>query len=237
MFEFSWWVTAIALLIGCGVQTALGFGMAIVAAPIIVIFKPDWVPVVLTITALMLSIGNSWHLRTNIDWKALGPSFVTRLPGTVIGAWLLTQLSIQSLQLSVAAIVLFAVFVTAWGKPFKSTPTRLGIAGFISGVMGTTTSIGGPPMALIMQHGHSMMVRANLAIYFTYSCITALVSYVWIGRLDWTITIESLSFLPFAALGFWVGKQLQGQADKSYRPLILVMCSLSAVIAIYASFA
>lgn len=232
MFDISWWVAAVALAAGCFIQTALGFGMAVLAAPIIVIINPQWVPVALTVTALALSLMNSWHHKRDIEWRAMATPMLTRLPGTILGAWILTRLPVTALQILVAGSVFIAVLVTAFGRAFKATPTRLGIAGFFSGLMGTTTSIGGPPMALVLQHGVASATRANLAIYFTYSCILSLTSYQLVGLLTPELWLQCLSFLPAALIGFFAGRLAHGWVDTRFRPLLLVLCSLSAAMAL-----
>ncbi len=232
MFDLAWWIAALSLAAGCFIQTALGFGMAVLAAPIIVLVRPEWVPVALTVTALSLSLMNSWHHRVGIQWRTMAVPFITRLPGTAIGAWILTLLPVAALQILVAASVFIAVLVTAFGRAFQATPTRLGAAGFISGIMGTTTSIGGPPMALVMQHGPANTTRANLSIYFTYSCILSLVSYQAVGILTPQLWLESLSFLPAALFGFFLGRLAHDWVDTRFRPLLLVLCSLSAAMAL-----
>jgi len=143
--EAGWWYCALALLAGCVVQTAVGFGMALIAAPIIVMIKPEWVPYVLSMTALILSIKNAVNQRSDIQWRVLMPALITRIPGTMVGTWVLLSISLMWLQFIVAVTVLLAIFVTARMKPFASTPMNMGIAGFCSGITGTTTSIGGPP--------------------------------------------------------------------------------------------
>lgn len=232
MFDFSWWLAALALAAGCLIQTALGFGMAVLAAPIIVLVRPEWVPVVLTVTALSLSLMNVWHLRRGIQARAMMAPILTRIPGTLVGAWILVQLPVQALQILVALSVLVAVLVSAFGRAFEATPTRLGLAGFVSGIMGTTTSIGGPPMALVMQHGPAGTTRANLALYFTYSCVLSLVSYQFAGLLTPQLWLESLSFVPAALLGFALGRLGQAWVDDRFRPLLLILCSLSACLAL-----
>ncbi|GGX74631.1 sulfite exporter TauE/SafE family protein [Saccharospirillum salsuginis] len=232
MLDITWWATALALAAGCFIQTALGFGMAVLAAPIIVIIRPEWVPVALTVTALSLSLMNSWHHKSDIDWRAMAAPMITRLPGTILGAWILTLLPVAALQILVAGCVFIAVLVTAFGRAFDATPTRLGIAGFFSGLMGTTTSIGGPPMALVMQHGLASATRANLSVYFTYSCILSLISYQLVGLLTPELWLQSLSFLPAALLGFFAGRLAHDWVDTRFRPLLLVLCSISAVMAL-----
>lgn len=232
MFDLTWWLAALALAAGCLIQTALGFGMAVLAAPIIVVLRPQWVPVVLTVTALVLSLMNVWHLRRDIQIRAMLAPIITRIPGTLIGTWILLQLPVQALQLLVAAAVLLAVMVSAFGRAFEATPTRLGLAGFVSGIMGTTTSIGGPPMALVMQHGQARTTRANLALYFAYSCVLSLLSYQFSGLLTATLWLESLSFIPAALVGFALGRLGQNWVDDRFRPLLLILCSISAGLAV-----
>ena len=232
MFDIYWWLTAITLFFGCAVQTALGFGMAVVAAPLIVLFKPQWVPFVITIVALILSLKNAWHLRAGIQWRHISSAMVSRIPGTMLGAWILATIPVQVLQVTIAGMVFVAIFITAFARPFAATPLNLGIAGFFSGITGTTTSIGGPPMVLVMQHGSGNTTRANLAVYFVYSCVTSLVSYQLLGLLTLEIWLVGLSFLPFALAGYFLGQYSQGWVDQRFRPLILVLCSISATIAL-----
>lgn len=232
MFDLLWWLAALALAAGCLIQTALGFGMAVLAAPIIVVLRPQWVPVVLTVTALVLSLMNLWHLRRDVQIRTMLAPIMTRIPGTLIGAWILLHLPVQALQLLVALAVLLAVLVSALGRAFEATPVRLGLAGFVSGIMGTTTSIGGPPMALVMQHGQARTTRANLSLYFAYSCILSLLSYQATGLMSARLWLESLSFVPAALIGFALGRLCQNWVDDRFRPLLLILCSISAGLAL-----
>ena len=231
-FDLVWWASAAIIFAGCLVQTAAGFGLALVAAPVVVLLRPEWVPVVLTFSALVLSLLNAWNLRRAVQWRAMALPMITRIPGTVLGAWILTLLDATALQLLVAALVLLAVAISLFGKAFEATPMRLGIAGFASGITGTTTSIGGPPMALVMQHGAPDTVRANLSLYFTYSCALALASYWLIGRLDARLTLVSLSFMPGVVLGFALGRSARAWVAARFRPVLLVLCSAAALVAI-----
>ncbi len=233
MFDTIWWISASVLFIGCAVQTALGFGMAIIAAPIIVIFRPEWVPAILTIIAFFVSGQNALSQRVHIQWQSILPPMISRIPGTFIGAWILTQVPAQGLQLMVAGMVFIAIFITAFAKPFAATRRNLSVAGFISGFTGSTTSIGGPPMALVMQHGKSHNTRANLSVYFTYGCVLSLASYQLLGIMTADIWLAGLSFIPVAIAGYIVGSFGRGWVDSRFRPILLVICSISALVALY----
>lgn len=226
--ETSWWYCALALLVGCVIQTAMGFGLALVSAPVIVMIKPEWVPYVLSITTLILSVKNTFNQRADIQWRVLMPAIFTRIPGTMVGTWILLSISLMWLQLIVAITVLAAIYVTSRMQPFASTSLNMGVAGFFSGITGTTTSIGGPPMALVMQHSEGRHTRANLSIYFLYSSALSLLFYSGSGLMNEELWFASLSMLPIAILGFVAGKRLQNRADKRFRPLLLGICGVSA---------
>lgn len=207
--------------------------MAVVAAPFIVLVKPEWVPVVLAVTALPLSGINAWNQRDALNYQNMTIPMATRLFGTVCGAWLLLQLNVFWLQVAVAVSVLIAVAFTMRSVYFEATPYRLGWAGFLSGFMGTTTAIGGPPMAIVMQHGEPRTVRANLSLYFAYSCLISIISYVVVGIMTWRLFLESISFLPCVVIGFIVGLRARSYMDgNKYRPVLLGICTSAAVLAL-----
>ncbi len=228
-----WWAATAVIALGCTVQTAMGFGLALVAAPLLVLWEPAWVPAVVTCAALQLSLLNTVRLHASVAWRSMLLPMLTRIPGTLAGAWLLTRLDTAALQLMVAVMVLAGVAVSAIGKAFEPTLLRLGLAGLASGFTGTTTSIGGPPMALVLQHGSAESIRANLSFYFVYSCVLSLASYRIVGRFDNTLVVAGLLQLPAVVLGFALGRRLRHWADGRFRPFLLVLCSLSAVVAMF----
>jgi len=228
-----WLVSLTVVMLGCAVQTALGFGMAVIAAPLLMLVRPDWVPYVLTSTALFLSLMNVWHLRLHLNCKSMLPAIISRIPGTIVGVWLLLVTHVLWLQVFVAASVLVAVVVSLFAIHFQSTPWRLAWAGFFSGLMGTATAIGGPPLALVMQFGEPRTVRANLSFYFSYSCVLSMVSYVLGGLLSWRTVLVCATFVPAALVGFVIGLRLQGWVDKKrFRPILLGLCGVSSGVAL-----
>ncbi len=226
-------LSAAVLLLGCCIQTAMGFGMAVLAAPIIMLIEPAWVPYVLTSTALFLSVMNAWHQRKNIQISLIAPAMLTRIPGTVLGVWVLMAVSVAWLHVIVASAVLVAVVVSLINVRFDATRSRLSWAGFASGFMGTTTSIGGPPLALVMQYGAPDRVRGNLGLYFAYSCILSLLSYWVSGLLTKDSLMLCLSFCPVAIMGFVLGLRMQRWVNQErFRGLLLSLCSVAAIVAL-----
>lgn len=86
-------------------------------------------------------------------------------------------------------------------------------------------------MALVMQHGHPVTVRANLSMYFAFSVLVSIISYAVAGILTREILLVSLSFLPCPLLGFALGVRSRAYVDKGkFRFVLLAICSLAAVI-------
>lgn len=206
--------------------------MAVVAAPVIVLARPEWVPYVLVMTALPLSLLNTWHQRAGLCVRDMIVPMVTRVPGTLIGAWILLHIDVFWLQIAVSASVLLAVLASVRSVHFEATPVRLGWAGLLGGFMGTTTSVGGPPMALVMQHGDPLSVRANLSLYFTFGVTLSLLSYGAAGLLDGEVLLAGLSFLPCALAGFVLGAHTRRYVDAGrFRAVLLWICGAAALIA------
>ena len=88
-------------------------------------------------------------------------------------------------------------------------------------------------MAIVMQHGEPRTVRANLSLYFTYSCTISIISYVVVGVMTWRLFLESISFLPCVIIGFALGLRTRRIMDGSkYRPVLLGICTVAAVLAL-----
>ena len=230
-FDIYWFICAAALLLGCTLQAAIGFGMALISAPIIVMVKPQWVPYIMAVMAMTVSLNTCWDQRTDIQWRNMFSPMLARIPGTILGTWLLVVMTLQHLQIAVALMVMASVFITMRLKPFPATSTNLGIAGFVSGVTGTTTSIGGPPIALVMQHSDGATARANLSL-FVYSCIISIAGYHMAGLMTLHTWLVGFSLVPMAFIGFWAGKRIQKYVDTRFRPILLTMCTLSALVAL-----
>ena len=232
MFDLIWWVIAALLIVGCIVQTALGFGFALLAAPVAVLLRPEWMPVLLTLVGLVLERTQPVATASQGAVARHGVAADRASAGHRGGRVDLAVASVGAVQAMIAGMVLLAVVMSRFGRKYEATPLRLGLAGFASGVAGTTTAIGGPPMVIVMQHGAPDTVRANLAWFFVCSSVFSLVSYTFIGRLDASQAMVYLSFVPVAVVGYWLGRPVGRRVGERFRPLVLGVCVVSAVIAL-----
>ncbi len=218
------------VFVGGFIQTSIGFGLAIVSAPVLFYLNPQYVPAPITIAALTNCIFGSWHFRAHLSLRGLVSAAVFRIPGSLAGAGLLLVVSVQYLALMIAGVILMGMLITFARISIPYNRVSLGIGGFLSGLMGTATSIGGPPMALVMQGQQADRIRGNLAAFFMFSCVTSLIILMPLGYLTWVELTLAAPLVPAAFLGAWVSSRLSGVINEGWvRFGTFVLCSGSVL--------
>ena len=105
-------------------------------------------------------------------------------------------------------------------------------AGFLSGFMGTSTSIGGPPMALVLQHQGNDFIRANMAAFFVVSCCMTLAMLATVDRFGVEEIMISLPLMPATLVGYWLAmKTLHLISHQNLRRVSLGLCAISGTVA------
>ncbi|MFM1895112.1 MAG: hypothetical protein RLZZ385_186 [Pseudomonadota bacterium] len=226
-------IAVAAVLLGSYIQSSIGFGLAIIAAPVLYFLDPAYVPAPVTVCAFTLSLANAWSHRRAISLRGLQYAIIGRIPGSVAGALLLLWIDQRLLGMWLGVSVLGAVLLSLRTIALAPTTGHLLTAGFLSGFMGTSSSIGGPPMALVMQHQDADYIRANLSAFFIVSCLMSLAMLIPIGRFGLLELQFSLPLLPATLLGFWLARYTWHHISKrNLRLFSLLLCSVSGVLAI-----
>jgi uncharacterized membrane protein YfcA len=145
--------------------------------------------------------------------------------------WLVVEFSSDQLGVAVGLLLLAGVAISLRSVEVPVTRTRLVAAGVTSGVTGTATSIGGPPLALLFQRRDPSTVRSTLAVYFAVGAALSLAGLAVAGSLTWAPLVAALLMLPFVAIGIGAGMTLRGRVPQQrFRAGVLVVCALSAVL-------
>ncbi len=153
---------AVAVMAGAALQSAVGFGFAIVAAPLLYAAAPSPEQAV----GLMTLVGLEINLLTLLSegrrpapvWRDVTAVVAWSLPGALAGIVLLRALDDVALQLLVTAGVLVALAVNRRAARIAPAPGAVAeppfwarpAAGLVSGALNTSTSTGGPPVVLLM---------------------------------------------------------------------------------------
>lgn len=229
----QWLLAMLLVCIGCFIQSSIGFGLAIVSAPFLMHISQQFIPGPIVFVAFFLSLVNALRFKQNISLSGLGFALIGRVPGSVCGAWLLLMISSAHLSLMVGLLVIFAVGMSLLPVHIKPTPIRLGIGGFFSGLFGTSSSIGGPPMALLFQHEEANAIRANLSAFFLVGSFISLLILTGAGKFTLNQLWLSTSLLPAAGLGYWVAmRSINKLSPRIIRAASLLLCACAGAYAI-----
>ena len=160
-------LAALAALVGAAVQSATGFGFALVLSPaLFAVMEPA------EAVTVLLALGAALNLlvlleRHDARWSRLPPLILPALPGLALGAVVLAALSREPLQIGVGVAVIAAGL---WQLRDRAAAARVPatVAGFLSGLLTTSISINGPPLVLWLeaQALRPAEFRATLAAAF-----------------------------------------------------------------------
>jgi hypothetical protein len=229
----GWMVAAVAVSLGALVQGTIGLGLGLVAAPVVALIDPSLLPGTLVWLGLLLPVVTLIRERTDIDWWGLRWAFVGRIPAALLGAWIVSIASPHVLAMMVGVVILVAVVLTIRTVRLPMVPPVLVAAGFVSGVSGTATSIGGPPLALVYQRELAPRVRATLATYFVVGASLSLVALTLTDQLTARQTVAALWLAPALILGFGLSILIRNRIDGArLRAAVLVVCAGSALVLI-----
>ena len=231
-------VIALAVLLGSTVQSVVGLGIGLVTAPVLTLLEPALMPGTLIMVALVLPAVTLVHDHGAIDWPGLTWSLPSRLLGTGIGVWVVAVFTDRQLGIAIGLMVILMVLVTWLVVEVPVNRRTLSAAGFVGGVTGTATSIGGPPFALLYLHRPAQQIRTTMAVYFLIGAALSLVGLVIAGDLTLDQLRAALELVPSLLLGVLIGALSRRHLSaRLVRPAVLVVSAASALVLLVRSLA
>lgn len=221
----------IIVVIGSALQGAVGYGLAMVVSPFLVMIEPYFVPGAMVVSSTILVILVIVRERDALDFWGLRWAVFGSIPGMAIGTYILTRISVDKFVTLFAVMILVAVVLSLTKVNVEPTPPVLFIAGFFSGLMGILSNMAGPAIALVFQRSSGPKLRATISGYFVMSIILALINLIPAGRLGMRELRLSLYLIPPIIVGFFLSSYLKKYLDKGYtRIAVLSLAALSAII-------
>jgi uncharacterized protein len=219
--------------LGAMVQGSIGFGANLIAVPVVAVLVPEALPVVLLLWVLPLAVAMAVRERHGVDWSGVRWITVGRLPGTALGIWVVAEVADDTLSVLCGGAVLAAVAMSLLTTTVRVTPVTKAVAGFTGGVMGTTTSIGGPPLALLYQHHEGRVLRSTLAAAFAIGATTSVLGLGISGVIEgWQVWL-ALALLPGLAAGMLLSRAVARHVDGQWlRPAVLSFAAVAALAAL-----
>jgi len=213
------------------VQFGLGMGFGMVAAPMLAVLDPELVPVPTLILGLATATLASVRERRAIIWSEVRVGVLGRALGAALAAAILARLTDRdTFGMIFGAMIALAVLLSVAG--FRLPFTRVGLVGMaaLSGLMGTITSVGAPPMAIVYQDRPGREARPTLSAFFAIGCVMSLVGLWaagWLGMRD--VMLAGL-MTPGLLAGYVVSGRLTGRFDRRYRGALLAVSGLAACV-------
>lgn len=201
-------IIAFAVFSAASLQASIGFGMGMLAAPVIALVDPLLLPASIILLALMVTLMVTIRERSHIDLRGTGWALTGRIPGSIVGAWLVVSLPGNALSWMVAVTVLLGVVLALCGWSPLPKRVNLIIAGAASGVMGTATSIGGAPMALIWQGQQGPRLRGTMNAFFLVGSAVSLLTLAVAGAISGHVLVLVGWMIPAAVAGYWVSRYI-----------------------------
>jgi uncharacterized membrane protein YfcA len=221
------------IIAGSLLQGSVGFGMGLIAVPLLLLIHPAFVPGPLILTSFFLNILVSHREREGINFSQIGWIIIGRLFGTLFGAIILVLLPKSHVSMMLGILILSAVGMSMSGVHIPLTNRNLISVGTLSGFMATTTAIGGPPLALLYQKERGIILRGNLAGIFLIGTILSTLALIIIGKFGLTELLLSIELFPGTLIGFFLSGYTAKILDgRILRPAVLTISTISALVVI-----
>jgi uncharacterized membrane protein YfcA len=211
------------------VRSALGFGDAVVAMPLLAVIAglKTATPLVAFLgpTLAVLILARHW---TKVDWRAGARLVAASVVGIPLGIYLLARAPEAPIMVALGAIVLLyglSGLVRPAARIKGEKPGLTYLTGLVAGVLGGATNTNGPPVVIygMLRDWPAERFRATLQGYFLPTGLLILLGHGAAGF--WTGTVLRLYVfsLPAILLGVWLGDRAsRGLAENRFRRLLYI---------------
>ena len=224
---------AAILLVGVFTQSLSGFGIALVAMPLLspVLGLKTAAPLVAMIgTLLNIILVIRYHTALNL--KAVWKLSLAAIIGIPLGVYLLDFIN-QKLALVMLGIVVISYSLYALMRfklPSLAHPAWLYAAGFSGGILGGMFNTNGPPVIVYgtCRKWSQDEFKVNLQGFFLLNNFVIIASHLWRGN----ITAEVMAYFWYALPALIVGVLAGLSLDKIITPAVFQRVVLFLLLAI-----
>ncbi|MDX6690751.1 MAG: uncharacterized protein QOG15_2208 [Solirubrobacteraceae bacterium] len=236
-------LAAAAVFLGASLQSATGFGFALIAAPVLfAAFGPReavTASVLVGIEVSALTLVTERRMPRVLTGEALA-LVAWSLPGLALGALALRELPDRLLSVLVAVGVLGGLVLRVRARRARRT-SRLRwwsrpAAGIGSGALSTSTSLSGPPLILyLLARGVTAgQMRDTLAAVFVALSVLSVPALLATGTFD--VPPAPAALFAAGAAGQLLGRRIFAHlAGERYENVVLAVLAVAALVALATS--
>ena len=222
-------VIILAVLAGGLVKGTLGFGMPMVALPIIAFIIPPTTAMILRCAPIFLTNFLQIKFKEGVSSYRFLPMFLSLVVGLIIGARLILEIDINTITQIIAVSIIFAALVNCFGFKINNIKQNYEkiittIIGFGSGILGGLSTFYGPPMLaylVAVDLPKEKFVRTVSTMYFigSFPLYGSLIYYGFATKED---LISSLILIIPAFISQQIGTKIRDKINhKQFRNLVL----------------
>ena len=225
----------VAVLFASTIQTMTGFGFSLFAVPIMSMAIPTEMAVVLAATlSTFTSGGQAWTERHHRDNHTVVRIVLASLVGMPLGLVVLIVASSQQLKIGLAIVIVIFLIINLRGVHLDHASTKVDLtAGFVAGVLSTSLSTNGPPLAMALHARHLTppVFRGTIASVLVSIGAISLVLFAVTGHFTTEIGWALLVVAPALVIGFFLGHRLRRGIDQAmFRRLVTILLALTAAV-------
>lgn len=232
-----WFLVAVALFSGV-VRGFSGFGGALILIPLgSAIFGPQMGVAIFYLVDLVSATPYGYTYWKRCSFKDISPMLAGHFLALPLGTWLLTSLDPLLIRWVMDGVVflMLAVLISGWRYHGTPRPALSFGVGAMAGVMGASSGISGPPVLAywLGQTSSSLLIRANILVYYALTSTATDVIFFWRGLYTWEVLIYALLTWPAYSIGLSVGHKLFGLAtDRVFRTTAYILIAITAIISL-----
>ena len=219
-----------AILAGGLIKGTLGFGMPMVALPIIAFVIPATTAMIILCAPILLTNFLQIKFKQGVSSYRFLPMFVSLVIGLFVGARLILEINLNTITQIIAVSIIFAALINCFGfkiqNPNKNREKIMtSIIGFGSGILGGLSTFYGPPMLAYLVASDlpkEKFVRTVSTMYFigSFPLYGSLIYYGFATKED--IFMSIFLILP-AFISQQIGTRIRDKINqKQFRICILV---------------
>ena len=227
-------IVLILIIFGAITQSAIGIGFGIPAG-ILVLLEPSMVPSCIILMGSFLALSNAMLSYKDIIKVDLIYSYTGRVIGSILAMPLIfLTLGTDYYLIIFGVLLLIATYLSAKKWNIVATKKNITIAGTASGLMGTLTGIGGPPMAIVYQNSSAKKVVATLNMFFGIGALFSVLLFIYYDLINLPEVMKSIYLAPGLIIGTYIGRRkiIREFVNRNLKNLIIAVCFISAVVII-----
>jgi uncharacterized membrane protein YfcA len=231
-------LAACIVFIASTVKGLTGFGFALTSLPLLSIFlAPQTAVPLITICSVFLDGYTLYEARKEVQYREIIPLVASGITGMLLGTYFLVSLDSQLIRLFIGVITVLFTLASFIGIKYKISNTRLASipVGLLSGVLGGSMSISGPPIVLFFnnQDIEKQSFRANLIAYFFCLYLATVPAYFFGNLITVNLIKSSALMVPVMFIGASIGIRLSRKVnEKIFKRVALLLILVTGLMAI-----